>query len=152
MKKIIFLFIILHIIPSISFACSCILYSSDPNKAVKAKYNDFSSIVLAKAESIKKIEINTSWTKEINFKNKGEETYFSSVQSWKGDHGKKFHTKVITESTMCGTRFVTGETYLLFLSRSKKGGYYTTSSCSGNIGLSQAKEHIRALNKLSPNN
>lgn len=150
-KNYILALIFLSFIPKISFACSCPVQTplDFEGELMKKRYMDYSSIVLAKVDSVEKILIPRIKIDGSVVKDDGERTDFSSIKTWKGDHGKNFHTKITSSGASCGIRFKPKETYLLFLNKSEKGNHYTTSICSGNLPEHEARDYISALDKFA---
>jgi len=128
-----------------AFSCSCVPQPENQRKGVEDALGYSSSVVLALATSVTRVP-----PEDKHYDPKKDITEFSEIESWKGVHGKKFYTKIVTVCCMCGFRFEQGETYLLYLGGPDAEGFYTTSTCSRTKKLASAKADVQILRKLRP--
>jgi len=148
MLKTIF-FMIFILVSMDALACSCAGQPDDLNVAVKKAYASASSVVLAEVEAITPSK-TLEKIGEKQYELKSEITHFSEIRSWKGEHGKRFYTKIVTACCMCGISFKKGEKYLLYLHGPHKEGFYSTSHCTRTTNKKRAEDDIQILNKISP--
>lgn len=138
-----------------AFACSC-MYSDGPlADQVKSAFLDAPSVVLARAETVEGLdpyhfaETTEDGEKQIVEYFATEITEFVALQSWKGEHGKRFYTKIQVNCCLCGYSFQEGVTYLLYLYGPTEDGYYSTSFCTRTQQVSeQTQQEIDILNTL----
>ncbi len=140
-------------LPSVGIACSCMFEDLPLEESVGKSLSGASSVVLAKAIYVEENETRVPSDEPIapGTDLGGDITQFEEIQSWKGVHGKSFHTKINTMCCMCGYSFREGESYLLYLSGPDEEGYYSTSTCSRTRPRYGADEEIEVLNRLVPN-
>jgi hypothetical protein len=140
-------------ISAYSLACSCIFEERGLEEAVQDSLHQASSVVLAQAVHVKQnnTPIPTDASIGPDFDWGGDITQFNEIQSWKGEHGKSFHTKINTMCCMCGYSFEAGKEYLLYLYGPNDDGYYSTSICSRTKPKDHAEEEIQVLNRIAPN-
>lgn len=69
------------------------------------------------------------------FQKGGAEIKIDVTKVWKCSVPKEIK---IFSSTSCAFNFKTGEQYLLYLNKDKAADYYVTSSCYGNVSISEA--------------
>lgn len=148
-----FVFSCLYIMSSVSLACSCAFEDNSLEDAVKKSLHTASSVVLARAIHIKENENTFSTDDPIppGADMGGDITQFNEIQSWKGEHGKSFHTRINTMCCMCGYSFQEGKSYLLYLYGPNKEGFYSTSVCSRTKPAGDAEKEIDILNRIAPN-
>ncbi|MFC6635477.1 hypothetical protein [Microbulbifer taiwanensis] len=152
MKNIIFL-LFLQLMAVKAYSCSCAFGSGELEDQVKQAFENASAVVLAKVESIEKlepyeyqVEIGSS-KKETSYNR--HKTHFSEIKSWKGEHGKQFYTDIVVACCMCGFHFEEGKEYLLYLYGPNEEGYFSTSVCSRTTRLTdEANQEIEVLNDL----
>jgi hypothetical protein len=137
------------LIGSGAIACSCMSPSLNHYDAVRSAYESADSVVIATAENI--VQTDIPYSDRDGSTAVGEVTEFVSVSSFKGSHGKRFYTRIITACCMCGFVFEIGRTYLLYLVESREPGYYTTSICSRTEVVEMAADDIAVLESLAPN-
>ncbi len=148
-----FLAAMVLLLPSTGIACSCIFEDLPLEESVSQSLSRVSSVVLAEAIHVKENEVRIPSDEPIapGTDLGGDITQFEEIQTWKGVHGKSFHTKINTTCCMCGYSFKEGEAYLLYLSGPDEEGYYSTNSCSRTRPRYGAEEEIDVLNQLAPN-
>ncbi len=132
-----------------AFACSCSIWSNDRNELIRHAFKMTPTIVLAKV-----ISINKPGLKELAISEKRgyrpETTNFKTITIFKGALSGKFKTTMLVGSGMCGLKFIVGETYLLYLSKSiYDETAYATTICSPNQTLLDAEEDIRMIKNIS---
>lgn len=137
------------LLPTAGFACSCAFDDLPLKEAVKQSLSNADSVVLAQAQVIH-IKVRTEEEPiPFDIELDGVITQFNQVQSWKGSHGKSFHTRINTAGGMCGYSFSEGKTYLLYLYGADDDGYYTTSTCSRTKPLRRVERELEVLNDLT---
>lgn len=149
----ILLFVFLQLIIAKAYSCSCAYSDGELEDQVREAFESASSVVLAKVETIEKLEPfqysqddDSSEQRTFYYRHK---THFSEVQSWKGKHGKQFYTNIVVACCMCGYTFEEGRVYLLYLYGPDEQGFYSTSSCSRTTRLSEElKPELEILNSL----
>ena len=151
MKKIT-IFLVLLASSLKALACSCVSESDDFNSQVLGAYENATSVVLAKVQSIDKLE-PYEYKSEVDanpiVEHSIHRTHFSEIRSWKGEHGKQFYTYIMVMCCVCGYEFEVGKTYLLYLHGPDSEGSYSTSSCSRTKQYSEEVEaEIEVLNGL----
>lgn len=139
------------LLPTAGFACSCAFDELPLKEAVNQSFSRVDSVVLAQAIHINQLtEVLPSGEPVPSDMAWGEEvTQFNEIQSWKGSHGKLFHTRINTAKGMCGYSFSEGETYLLYLYETDEDGYYATSRCSRTKPLISVEGELEVLNELT---
>lgn len=138
-----------------AIACSCFNDASTLEEAVTNAFDNATAVVLATAEQVENLEPFTAraWSEGGKHEQKTyynlQRTQFVALQSWKGEHGKRFFTDIVIACCMCGYTFEQGQTYLLYLHGPDNNGYYRTSSCSRTSGEPTSIEaDVEVFNKL----
>ena len=134
-----------------SFGCSCGMQPQELEEGVIRAYKNASSVLLAQAVSIQDGKLPAGWNSNEDAMYEGQTTHFSTIESWKGIHGKQLYTQIVTACCMCGMMFEQGKIYLLYLYGPNKDGYFSTSICSRTTHVENAEEEINFLRKLAPN-
>ncbi|RUO38589.1 hypothetical protein CWE13_02790 [Aliidiomarina shirensis] len=136
--------------PSVGLACSCYFDNLPLEESVNRSFNDASAVVLAKVLSIEtyggKSASDEGYISRSDIEI--EITQFRTLQSWKGEHGETFKTRINTACCMCGYAFSSGASYLLYLYGPDDEGYYAASTCSRTTRATNADEEIEVLNRL----
>jgi hypothetical protein len=137
---------------SSAYSCSCMMEQGSLEDKVLNAYQSASAVLLAKAETVENIK---PWVAEVWSEEKGhhkqtryelQRTQFVALESWKGEHGKRFFTEVEIICCVCGYHFKEGREYLLYLYGPDERGYYSASSCSRTTQMSEkASEEIQIL-------
>lgn len=125
-------------------ACSCKPPPKDYEAHVIDSFNSADAVVLAKASAVMLDPAEKKTETQIST--------FTTIKSWKGDHGTQFKTRIITMCCMCGFVFEAGETYLLYLHKYKDSHYYDTSVCTLTKKADKETVDIKILDKLSTSN
>ena len=148
-----FVFGSLYLMSGVSLACSCVFEDIGLEESVKKSFKSASSVVLARAIHIEEKGVSLSPDDPMppDAFTDGDITQFNEIESWKGEHGKSFHTRINTMCCMCGYSFQVGESYLLKLYGPDEEGFYTTSVCSRTKPTEDAEEEIDVLNLIAHN-
>ncbi|WP_194755957.1 hypothetical protein [Aliidiomarina indica] len=121
MKYLIFIvFVVLY--SGKAVACSCAFHDGTLEEAVMDSYHGAAAVVLATAERVEQFNRREN--------NERQKTHFVTKQTWKGDHGPRFKTDIVTACCLCGYAFSEGQTYLLYLYGPNEDGYFSTNICS----------------------
>lgn len=124
-KAVLFIFVIAY--ATQSYACRC-AGDLTPNEAF---------------ENVDVVLLGTATTVSGSpFQKGGAEIKIDVAKVWKCSIPKEIK---IFSSTSCAFNFKIGEQYLLYLNKDKSADYYVTSSCYGNVSISEAGEKLNWL-------
>lgn len=156
MKKVIVF--LLSAYSGFSIACSCVSYKPHSKEDIKASYDNAASVVIATAVSIENLDSEPALIVDENGNSSPlnphptQKTRFTVLESFKGEHASDLITEIDLRCCLCGISFQEGETYLLYLYRTKDKSYYATSICSRTRTLASLDSlEINYLQELSSN-
>ena len=135
--KYLHIFVLLLLCASNAHPCSCIPISEVPSEAVK--------------ESAEKARLIFSGTvvsqRMLPGDSETQESHLSVDRVWKGPKLDSATMRIDLQCCVCGVILPIGEPLLVFAYQ-REDGYLSTSICSLSMKLSEASDHVAALDEL----